>query len=373
MIEILKGLFGDIFIVIASITLGNLIYRDHIKKETKASAILTGFLCGIMGLLLMLYKVKITGDMSVDFRCIPMMIMGIYGSFLAALITTAVIALFQIVLYGCGAGSLLWLAATLLMGAACVWIGKTKFRAQIKWTIACFAMTLITGGAFLLTNAEQTQLGNATMVFCLGLVFTAAVTYLIKTFNLESNNRYFMIERASHIDFLTGLHNVRHYDETLNDFMDLAKRTQTNLSVLFIDIDFFKKVNDTYGHLNGDRVLQELGNLLLSIVKENDVVTRKGGDEFTMLFHGKLEEALRMAERIRGEAEAHEFLLNSGGIIHITVSIGVSSYPETTNEEDKLSEQADIALYQAKRSGRNQVCTVGWQRPYLSPLTKTDR
>jgi diguanylate cyclase len=168
-----------------------------------------------------------------------------------------------------------------------------------------------------------------------------------------------MIEKASNVDFLTGLHNVRHFDKTLNDYAITAKHTHTNISLLFIDVDYFKKVNDTYGHINGDIVLKGLSKLLVLLSRNDDVITRKGGEEFTVLLAKcGLEEAVAVAERIRAEIEKQVFISTAGENIKITVSVGVSSYPETTPDEDKLAEQADIALYKAKRTGRNKVCTA---------------
>jgi diguanylate cyclase len=138
-----------------------------------------------------------------------------------------------------------------------------------------------------------------------------------------------------------------------------AKNKDQPLSLLFIDVDFFKKVNDVYGHLNGDKVLKEISEILIKLSRENDVVTRKGGEEFTVLLSDcSLLEAKQVAERIRSEIENHSFISLNKEIIKITVSIGVSAFPETTKNPEILTEQADIALYKAKRDGRNRVCVA---------------
>lgn len=125
-----------------------------------------------------------------------------------------------------------------------------------------------------------------------------------------------------------------------------------------IDIDFFKKVNDTYGHAEGDAVLRELGKILLKSCRSYDIVSRNGGEEFTILLLDCPEiQALQIAERVRYSVETHPFIMTNETQINITVSIGVSSYPEATNKIEKLLELADETLYIAKRTGRNKVCS----------------
>lgn len=359
MIEILRDLFVNLVIIIASITLGNLIYRDHVSSPSFKHTIIISILCGVLGCLLMLFSVQVSPDMIVDFRCIPIIIMGLYCSIYAALITGAIIGIFRIIVFGISSASVVSLLVALLMAIACGLIGKTKIRMQTKWVSSFFAVLLITGVGFFVLIRDLTKLINVLLAFDIGLIVVSVATYYIKAYNQKSNEQYNMIEEASNIDFLTGLHNVRHYDETLNKYLRIAKTTKTNVSLLYIDVDYFKKVNDTYGHINGDMVLQGLGKILLALSRGDDIITRKGGEEFTMLL-GKcnLNEALDVAERIRSEVEKNEFLTKTGDRIQITVSVGVSSFPETTEEEDRLSEQADIALYQAKRTGRNKVCTA---------------
>ncbi len=359
MVAILGDLFVNLVIIVASITLGNLIYRDHITIVDRRHTIIISVLCGILGCLIMLYSVRVSANVIVDFRCIPIIIMGLYCTIYASITTAVIIGIARIIIFGFSAASIASLVVAILMAVACGLIGKTKLRIQIKWILAYLAVTFIAGTGFVLLIKDISLRINVITAFSVGLIVVSTATYYVKKYNQKSNEQYYIIEKASNIDFLTGLHNVRHYDKTLNDHLITAKSTKSNVSLLFIDVDYFKKVNDTYGHLNGDRVLHGLGKLLMLLSRGDDVITRKGGEEFTVLLSKcKLEEAVVVAERIREEIEKHSFISSAGEIIKITVSVGVSSYPETTAEEDKLSEQADIALYKAKRTGRNKVCTA---------------
>jgi diguanylate cyclase len=125
---------------------------------------------------------------------------------------------------------------------------------------------------------------------------------------------------------------------------------------LYIDIDHFKKVNDSYGHASGDLVLKDIGKILKHATRGHDIVSRKGGEEFAaLLVDCSLEQALNAAERIRRTVEAYDFKSKDQTSIRVTISIGISSISEKTRTMKDLIEHADSALYSAKNSGRNQV------------------
>ena len=128
-----------------------------------------------------------------------------------------------------------------------------------------------------------------------------------------------------------------------------------------MDVDFFKSVNDTYGHLTGSRTLEEIGACVTSIMRSGDAAARFGGEEFAaFLLDAELAQGLIAAERIRSEIEQKEFtVLRQGKPAaphHITISIGVAAFPSDSRDPIELVEMADSALYRAKREGRNRVC-----------------
>jgi len=157
-------------------------------------------------------------------------------------------------------------------------------------------------------------------------------------------------------DNLTGLLNRAWLAQTARREVDRAQRYQRPLAVLLLDLDDFKKVNDTYGHAVGDHVLEKFGELLLSRKRTHDLVARWGGEEFCVLLpETTLQGALVMAERIRMAVENHTF--NADGIqLAATVSIGVAQLsPHDGTHFERLVERADIGLYQAKNTGKNRV------------------
>jgi len=157
------------------------------------------------------------------------------------------------------------------------------------------------------------------------------------------------------IDTLTGVMNRRKFNELAEHELMRVKRYKHGLSLMMLDIDHFKKVNDTYGHANGDRVLQEFCKVCNTNVRNTDVFARIGGEEFVILMpETKLQQAHSLAERICTAVENHTVIINETEI-KFTVSIGVTAWDENIGVMSSLLENADKALYKAKVDGRNRV------------------
>jgi diguanylate cyclase (GGDEF)-like protein len=162
------------------------------------------------------------------------------------------------------------------------------------------------------------------------------------------------LEEAAYTDALTGLYNRRHFMELAMMQFERAKRENTVCYVMMLDLDFFKRVNDTHGHLAGDAVLRTVAVCIKEIVRSYDLVARYGGEEFVVMISDADEEtALRLAERIRAHVEENACLYD-GRRLPITFSIGVAS-GEGTDSFETLLRYADDAMYAAKEGGRNRV------------------
>jgi len=158
-------------------------------------------------------------------------------------------------------------------------------------------------------------------------------------------------------DGLTQVNNRRHFDETLEREYLRARRHRRPLSLLVLDIDHFKKINDQYGHLAGDHVLRELAGLVQGRVRRDETVARYGGEEFVVLLpETTLEGAVSLAENLRARIAAHSFVFQNTNI-PVTVSIGCSEAIEADTTAPDLFRRADELLYQAKKGGRNRVCS----------------
>ena len=158
-------------------------------------------------------------------------------------------------------------------------------------------------------------------------------------------------------DTLTGLANRRTFDARLKDEFQRTQRFSESFALLFLDIDHFKQVNDTYGHQAGDEVLKSLARIFKKHLREVDIAARYGGEEFAAILPESGEaEAQAVAERIRKAVAEAPFLLPGGKEVPVTVSIGVASYPGCAADADQIVAHADQAMYLAKQMGRNRVC-----------------
>lgn len=162
-------------------------------------------------------------------------------------------------------------------------------------------------------------------------------------------------ERRAIMDQLTGAFNRRYFETRLEEELNLAKRFRNSMCLIMLDIDFFKKVNDTYGHQAGDAVLQEVVVAAKSCLSSADFLCRYGGEEFAVILsETKISEAIDIAERIRKAVEEHTFY-SGETLINITISLGIAEYPEHAILKEAIIAKADGALYTAKRSGRNNT------------------
>ena len=157
-------------------------------------------------------------------------------------------------------------------------------------------------------------------------------------------------------DDLTGLYTRQYIDERLAQEIERAKRYQRPFSILMVDLDHFKQVNDTYGHSTGDLVLQIVSDILIQDLRDTDIAGRLGGEEFIIILGETQQDgAVNFAERIREEIES-KHIEKDNKVIKVTASIGLACYKKSYKDQfERLIEDADKALYKAKNSGRNRV------------------
>lgn len=166
------------------------------------------------------------------------------------------------------------------------------------------------------------------------------------------------LENLANKDGLTGLTNRRHFMLTAEAELQRAQRYRRPVSVGMADLDFFKKLNDTYGHAAGDTVLRAFAGLMLETLRQSDLVCRYGGEEFAFVFpESTLEEASSLAERFRASCAEHDIRLTDGSLVRVTLSLGIAD-ASTCSLEEALK-RADEALYKAKHQGRNRVVVAG--------------
>ena len=165
-------------------------------------------------------------------------------------------------------------------------------------------------------------------------------------------------ENLSITDGLTNLYNRRHFNEILENETARTKRHKRPLSLIMLDIDNFKKYNDTYGHLEGDKVLKGVGVAIKKSIRETDSAYRYGGEEFAVILPETIDnDAVILAERVRKSIEEQKFLISPKKVVNITASFGVTQYQIKEGIEDFVR-RADKNMYNAKDLGRNRVCSA---------------
>ena len=194
----------------------------------------------------------------------------------------------------------------------------------------------------LLRDGDQIRIGRAMLKF-------------LTSGNVEAQYHE-EIYRLMTLDGLTQVHNKRFFQEAIEREFARSKRYGNRLTLVIFDIDHFKKVNDTHGHLAGDEVLRRVGVLVKIKVRTNDTVARVGGEEFAVILpeadqHG----GSVLAEKLRKLVEA-ERIMQDGTVIPVTISLGVAEFNASQENAEQLVKAADEKLYEAKRSGRNRVC-----------------
>lgn len=189
------------------------------------------------------------------------------------------------------------------------------------------------------------------LIFSIG-AFTVAyiVKYLIKSRDFEQ--QYILATT----DGLTELYNHRYFQEQIRMQVEQAKRYSSNFSLIIIDIDFFKKFNDTFGHQSGDAVLRQVAQTLKKNVRATDIVCRYGGEEMSIILpNTSKDEAFSTAQKICERVASKKFKLTGDKETHVTISLGVATFPFDGDTASAIIESADKRLYTAKNSGRNQV------------------
>jgi diguanylate cyclase (GGDEF)-like protein len=188
------------------------------------------------------------------------------------------------------------------------------------------------------------------------LQFLSVIGYQMAA-TLKHFQRFSSIKNIAIYDTLTGLYNRRYFEERLGVDAQKSFYSGTPLSLVMVDIDHFKKINDTFGHTEGDQALCKISSLLKTSVRKKDTVARYGGEEFILILpEAGLEESFVIAERIRRQVENTSFEVGQAQV-NLTLSMGISNFPShRAKSKEDLVKMADQALYDAKRGGRNKVC-----------------
>lgn len=205
------------------------------------------------------------------------------------------------------------------------------------------------------TRVNEKKVGESVLVDGDRITVGENILKFISRTSIEGQYHEELYQLATH-DPLTGLCNRRHFIELANKELARALRHPRPLSLCIIDVDLFKPINDQYGHVSGDGVLQQLAEIIVDHARNDDIAARIGGEEFAILMpESDAQAACRLAERLRAGVAAASFLLD-GQPRQITISIGIAMLAPPHDALGQLMAAADAALYRAKSRGRNRVC-----------------
>jgi diguanylate cyclase (GGDEF)-like protein len=217
--------------------------------------------------------------------------------------------------------------------------------------ITIYFVYLISAYYFMIHQNLWLEVVSPVIFIIFAFIITVIVKYLIKSRDFDKQYK------LATTDGLTELYNHRYFQEQMQMFCSNAKRYESVFSLIILDIDFFKKFNDNFGHQSGDAVLRQVAFTLKKNVRSSDIVCRYGGEEMSIILpNAKEDEAVSIAQKLCNIVASQKFKLSNNRESNVTISLGVATYGQTDGTEPaKIIESADKRLYHAKENGRNRV------------------
>lgn len=381
----LKDFFSNVTILIASFTVMGQILKNKPLHHSSIfrTKLYWGICYGILGNILMLFSFQINPTTIADLRHLAIIIAAAFGGWVPAIIASGLIAIGRILLFGLTDTALVAAISALLTGIVCGGFSKLNIHPTLK----AFYMNLI--GLFFISivfalyiEEIKTLLNVLMMHYLISLIggffayhlsiYIANSNAAVRELNVsllklqeseqELNKANEFLNRLSYMDGLTGVGNRRNFDEVLNKEWSNLMTTHSPITLLMFDIDYFKKYNDTYGHLAGDQCLQVITSAIRDLIANNPNSTfcRYGGEEFAIIFtRTMMEEGIVFAEMIQKQVQSLKIAHSSSKIADIvTISIGIATIiPSTETQPKDLIQLVDTCLYNSKTKGRNTIST----------------
>lgn len=334
------------------------IYHSSLFDSKHIRSFMIGLLAGALGLFLMYNAVEANDSVRVDLRHLPLVLLAFYGARFPLLIATLVIASTRF-LFGMTEQAFIAFIATFIVSLGMLWIHQHLRERLFLQSIFLnvWALFVISIAVYINMGWGPAYVSLVLTIWMVGMLVGLLSSTL--TIDLEKTTRRALeYKQSSERDHLTGLFNRRVWDRYT---ASLGEDDRT-YNILALDIDHFKHVNDTYGHGNGDLVLQQFADILKVETRAHDKVARIGGEEFVILMYDLTPEKVdKVANRIRERVATETFYLNDFPPIQITTSVGVAH--GTALPIKRMVDLADSALYQAKHEGRNQVVVSTYDTP----------
>ncbi|UNK18178.1 diguanylate cyclase [Paenibacillus sp. N3/727] len=357
-------LFTNFCVFVTFIYVSGLLSQKYVVGVQSPSFIVkinAGLLFGIYGIILMYYSYPINPLLFADLRHLAIVVIASYMGWLPSLIAGILVAAGRLLLFGLTDSSAIAAEGMFLIGILCGLISSFRCNRLIKMMIMNVTGMLVILVVMMINLKSQGSVFEFFLTQLIISVLGTLVIYALTEYINTSNKLFLQMKKNSETDYLTNLNNLRQFEQLLSERFLEAHHFNERLGVLAVDIDHFKKINDTYGHAVGDAVLQQLSRVLKDHTRSFCEVSRTGGEEFSILVpEASPAEVSLLAEKIRAAVEGHSFDPGDGTRLKITVSIGAAVHPDTIQASDAgdLLKQADRELYRAKNGGRNRICTA---------------
>ena len=305
-----------------------------------------------------------------DFRYVPVLVISIYGGWISTLVSTLIIATYRWVINDISAVSTAMALATVWIGLSYSVIFSLRKPLLLRVSLAMLVHTIIMYFAsYAIFDASSLRFSTLTIHLCITFVASYVVWKYVE-FALGEIRVYQRFRSEATTDYLTSLSNRRKFSHELNAAIHRCQRKGETISLLYLDIDRFKAINDEFGHAIGDDVLRKFAGVLLKTCRIYDGIYRIGGEEFAVILQDcPVENARIVAERIRRNILDFEYSLT--GEASVTTSIGVAGYVDGIGAEEMMG-KADDALYQAKNAGRNCVYVASMEKRHKEVHTMDD-
>jgi diguanylate cyclase len=317
-----------------------------------------GLLHGVFGVVLMQFGIPIEGGngLLLDLRAIPIMIASYYGGWISAFIATTISIIFRLTMYQISPSSISNVFVLTLSTIAFSMICNSSIKREKKWIFMVLSFVVFIGFGHYIVISDFHLATIIFVQYALSVAGATFGTYILKSYLWQSKENVKQLKKFAQKDYLTGLNNVRTFNSELDNALSKATKNNEDLSFIMIDIDHFKMINVTYGHPVGDKVLKQLGDILVKSCRSVDIISRNGGEEFSIIMPNyNSASARRVAERIRQVVEQNVLFVNEVDL-KITVSIGyVTINPKDFVTVKDIINKADEALYNSKRTGRNRI------------------
>lgn len=295
--------------------------------------VLLGLAGGVASCILIATGFRITDQVVMDFYHLILIAIAYFGGPVSVVISGFMAAVFRLIFNGITQASFVSSIGVILVSVGCGWIALTHVPVKHKSILMLsYALVIRSIALYLIMDSKRTIVYLLLVLYLFSAIIGAGVYYFIH-YLVTAHQLLKQFKQESSHDFLTGLKNTRQFDFTFNQMRSQAIENNYNLSLLMIDVDDFKQINDTHGHTIGDYVLKELGQHLLANSRTSDFVSRIGGEEFAVILQKTSRaETIHVAERIRHSIDSHPVTIPDGPPLNITVSIGVAIYPDTVRD-----------------------------------------